>query len=160
VTTSQQSEASSLDAPGPVSAARWSRGWLMALLPAGFVLGLLGGFLQEHRWEVGAVEVPWAWLLVVAALVASIRAASLNLATRMAGWLGYVGWLSATVLLALPNPSGDVVFAEDPWSLWYLLTGSLLGAATAAWPLFLDAPAGKDAPAEPAGGAATGGTDG
>ena len=139
------------DAPGPAPGARWSRGWLMALLPAGFVLGLLGGFLQAHRWEIGAVEVPWAALLVVAALVTSIRAASLNLATRMAGGLCYAGWLIATVLLALPNPSGDVVFAEDLWSLGSLLAGSLLGAATAAWPLFLDAPAGE---------AATGGTDG
>lgn len=123
----------------------------MALLPAGFALGLLGGFLQEHRWEIGAVEVPWAALLVVAALVTSIRAASLNLATRMAGGLCYAGWLIATALLALPNPSGDVVFAEDPWSLAYLLAGSLLGAAAAAWPLFLDAPAAE---------AADGGTDG
>ena len=123
----------------------------MAALPAGFALGLLGGFLQEHRWEIGSLEVPWAALLVLAALVTTIRAASLNLATRMAGGLCYAGWLIATALLALPNPSGDVVFAEDPWSLGYLLAGSLLGAAAAAWPLFLDAPAGE---------AATGATDG
>lgn len=123
----------------------------MAVLPAGFVLGLLGGFLQEHRLAIGPVEVPWAALLVVAALVTAIRAASLNLASRMAGGLCYAGWLIATALLALPNPSGDVVFAEDPWSLGYLLGGSLLGAAAAAWPLFLDAPAQE---------AATGGTDG
>lgn len=126
-----------------LSKARWSRGWLLALLPAGFLLGVLGGFLQEHRFGVGPIDVPWAAVLVVAALVAAIRAASLNLGTKLAGGLWYGGWLIATALLALPNPSGDIIFTDDAGSLGYLLAGSLLGAAAVVWPLFLDADEGR-----------------
>jgi hypothetical protein len=133
------------DAARPLSKARWSRGWLMALLPAGFLLGLLGGFLQEHRVGVGPIDVPWAAVLVVAALVSAIRAASLNLGTKLAGGLWYGGWLIATALLALPNPSGDIVFTDDAGSLGYLLAGSLLGAAAVVWPLFLDTEDGRRA---------------
>ena len=123
---------------------------LLVLLPAGFVLGVFGGFLQEHRIAIGSIDIPWATLLVIAALVASIRAVSLNLGTRLGGGLLYAGWLTATALLALPNPSGDIVFTNDVGSLAYLLAGSVLGAAAAAWPLFLDLP-GEPAP-EPAVG--------
>ena len=117
-----------------------SRRWLVLLLPAGFALGVTGGFLQEHRLMIGEWALPWATLLVVATLVASIRAVSLNLATRMAGALIYSGWLVATALLALPNPSGDVVFTSDPGAIGYLLAGTVLGAAASAWPLFLHQP--------------------
>ncbi len=49
----------------------------------------------------------------------------------------------ATALLALPNPSGDIVFTDDAGSLGYLLAGSLLGAAAVVWPLFLDTDEGR-----------------
>lgn len=114
--------------------------WLMALLPGGFMLGVFGGFLQQHRLEIGPVELPWAALLVLAALVTSIRAASLNLLTRWAGGLWYAGWLIATVLMAVPNPSGDVVFGDDVATLGYLLGGSLIGASAVFWPLLHDLP--------------------
>jgi hypothetical protein len=145
MTTSSEPDAAEQDHEplGSVTAARWNRGWLMALLPAGFLLGVLGGFLQEHRLAVGPIDLPWAAVLVVAALVSAIRAASLNLGTRLAGGLWYGGWLIATALLALPNPSGDVIFTEGAGSLGYLLAGSLLGAAAAVWPLFLDTPAAQ-----------------
>lgn len=126
-------------------AARWSRSALLLLLPAGFVLGVLGAFLQEHRITIGSIDIPWATFLVIAALIASIRAVSLNLGTRLAGALLYAGWLIATALLALPNPSGDLVFTNDVGALSYLLAGSVLGAAAAVWPLFLDLP-GASAP--------------
>lgn len=109
--------------------------WIIPLLPAGFVFGLIGGFVQEHRFLVGGIEVPWASLLLIAALVAAVRALSLNLETRKAGILFFVGWLVATALMALPNPSGDVVFSAD-WGTYLYLGGSaLLGAAAAAWPI-------------------------
>ena len=62
-----------MSAGGPATT---GRGWLVLLLPAGFALGVAGGFLQEHRLMVGSVALPWASLLVVATLVASIRAVS------------------------------------------------------------------------------------
>ena len=127
--------------PGAVPrVARWGKVWLVFALPLGFALGLVGGFLQESRIEIGAVSLPWASVLVVATLVAGVRALSLNLATRMAGALCYAGWLIASGLLALPNPSGDVVFTAEVGPMAYLLSGCLLGAAASAWPLFLVEP--------------------
>ncbi len=120
------------------SPARWGRYWLALALPAGFALGVVGGFLQQLRLDVGAVSVPWATALLVATLVAAIRALSLNVATKLAGGAFYAGWLIATALLALPNPSGDAIFTDDLGSLAYLLAGSVVGAGAAAWPLLLD----------------------
>lgn len=116
------------------------RVWLVLLLPAGFLLGLLGGFLQEHRLTIGSVAVPWATLLVVATLVVVVRALSLSFETRASGAMFFAGWLIASALMALPNPSGDVVFTADIGSLGYLMAGCVLGAAAAAWPLFLHLP--------------------
>lgn len=119
--------------------------WLLPLLPAGFIFGLVGGFVQEHRWVISGVEVPWAAVLLCATLVAAVRALALNLETRKAGALFFIGWLVATALVALPNPSGDVVFSAD-WGTYLYLGGSaLLGAAAAAWPIarFSDPGAGE-----------------
>lgn len=123
-----------------VDAPRLHKAWLVALLPAGFMIGVIGGFMQEHRLSVGTIAVPWASLLVLAALLVTIRSLSLNMGTRLAGSVFYLGWLIATALLAAPNPSGDVVFTADAGSFGYLLAGGVLGAAAAAWPLFLSAP--------------------
>lgn len=109
--------------------------WIVPLLPAGFVFGLIGGFAQEHRFQAGGIEFPWAGLLLIAALVTAVRALSLNLETRKAGILFFLGWLVATALLALPNPSGDVVFSPDWGTYLYLGGAALLGAAAAAWPI-------------------------
>lgn len=117
-----------------------SFGWVLPLLPAGFIFGLISGFLQEHRLTINGIDVPWASILVVATLVACIRSLSLNLNTRKAGLLFYLGWLIATVLLAIPNPSGDVVFTADLGAMAYLGAGTLLGAAAVSWPLFLGLP--------------------
>lgn len=116
------------------------RGWLVVLLPAGFVFGIIGGFMAEHTVLLGSVDVPWGALLVVVSLVVTLRALSLSLRTRLAGSLYFAGWLIATLFLALPNPSGDVVFSGTLAGYGYLLGGALLGAAAAAWPLFLDRP--------------------
>lgn len=113
------------------------RGWLLVLLPAGFGFGVVAGFMQEQRLMIGSVPIPWAAVLLLAALVVTIRALSLNMESRSAGGLFYFGWVVATVLLALPNPSGDVVFTADLSSFAYLLGGGVLGAAVAAWPLML-----------------------
>ncbi len=116
------------------------RGWLVLLLPAGFLLGLFGGFLQEHRLTVGSLAVPWAALLVVSTLVVVVRALSLSFETRTCGAMFFAGWLIASALMALPNPSGDVVFTADIGAVGYLMAGCVLGAAAAAWPLFLQPP--------------------
>lgn len=113
------------------------RAWLLVLLPAGFGFGVVAGFAQEHRMLIGSVSVPWASVLLLAALIVTIRALSLNMQTRSAGALFYLGWVIATGLLALPNPSGDIVFTADIGSFGYLLVGGVLGAAAAGWPLFL-----------------------
>ena len=73
----------------------------------------------------------------MATLIACTRAVSLHLGTRAAGGMLFAGWLIGTALLALPNPSGDVVFTFDAATLGYLLGGSALGGAAAAWPLWL-----------------------
>jgi hypothetical protein len=113
------------------------RGWLAVLLPAGFAFGLIAGFLQESTVTLGSVTIPWAAVLLVVTLVAVVRAVSLNMETRLAGGLFYLGWAIATGMMALPNPSGDVVFTQDAYALGYLMTACVLGAAAAAWPLFL-----------------------
>lgn len=115
------------------------RGWLLVLLPAGFGFGVVAGFFQEHRAQLGGIAVPWASMLLVAALVITVRALSISMLTRVAGALFYAGWVIATALLALPNPSGDLVFTADLGSFSYLLIGGVLGAAAAGWPLFLGA---------------------
>lgn len=124
----------STDAP------RLSMAWILPLLPAGFVFGLIGGFLQEHRLIINDVDVPWASILVVITLVVSIRALSMNLETRKAGLLFFLGWLIATIFLAIPNPSGDVIFTADIGAMAYLGSATLLGAAAVSWPLFLGLP--------------------
>jgi hypothetical protein len=127
-----------LDAPAPVAAP--GRLWILALLPTGFVFGMLGGFLQEHRLQVGPVAVPWASVLVVATLVAVVRTVSHEFGTRRAGALWFAGWTIATVLMALPNPSGDIIFSPSLGAYAYLLAGAMLGAAASAWPLHLGGP--------------------
>ena len=133
-------------ATAPAQPGRWRTVLLLLLLPGGFLLGVVGGFLTEHRFSVGPVEIPWGSILVVATLIACTRAVSLHFETRAAGGMLFAGWLIGTALLALPNPSGDVVFTFDAATLGYLLGGSALGGAAAAWPLWLGDPAaGPDA---------------
>jgi hypothetical protein len=130
-------------APAPRTRARLG-GWALALLPAGFLFGLIGGFLQEHRLVLGQVAVPWASVLVIATLVAVVRAASQEFGSRTGGGLFFTGWALATVLMALPNPSGDLIFSPSLAAYAYLGAGAILGSAAAAWPLHL----GPDAPPE------------
>ena len=123
----------------------------VTLLPWGIVLGLAGGFLQEHRLTVGGLALPAAAVLVVATLVTSIRAVSLSVGTRRAGLLLYLGWLAASTALAMPLSGDDIVFVAGPVPIGYLLSGSLSGAVMVAWRL----PRRRDLQAEDPIGAAT-----
>ena len=141
----------SAPAAGPAGPGRWRTVLLLLLLPGGFLLGVVGGFLTEHRLSIGSLEIPWGSILVVATLITCTRAVSLSFGTRAAGGMLFAGWLIGTALLALPNPSGDVVFTFDAATLGYLLGGSALGGAAAAWPLWLGDPQPGSEP-EPAAG--------
>lgn len=111
------------------------------LLPAGFVYGVIGGFMAEHQAVAGGLRLPWGALLASAALVATARALCHGYGTRTAGAVFYAGWLLATVFLALPNPSRDQVFSPGIAGYGYLFAGTVLGAAAAAWPITLPRPA-------------------
>ena len=136
-------------APG-TPAATPSMVWLVLLLPGGFAYGIVAGFVQEQRLTIGEWSLPIMAFVALAGLIASIRALSLYFGTRTAGWLFFIGWLIACALMALPNPSGDVIFTAELVPVVYLLGGALFGSATASWPLRLRGPASASERVAPA----------
>lgn len=118
---------------------------VVLVLFLGALLGLFGGFLQAVVVRIGSVPVPMGAVLVLACLVAAIRAVIHMFDTRRAGVSLLLGWLASSVLLALPGPGGDVVLTSQPQALGYLFGGVVLGTAAANIPARLRPPAPEPA---------------
>ncbi|MCH9817263.1 MAG: hypothetical protein K0U64_12585 [Actinomycetia bacterium] len=114
----------------------WTFGW--ALL-AGLVLGMIGAFLQAATFEVGPVTIPvWA-ILVMLTLLVSIRAITVSYGSRKPGSVFFLGWLIASIVLALPLPSGDQVIADGAVQVFYFFGGVVLGSTFVSLPAALGA---------------------
>lgn len=104
---------------------RFGVGSAVVVAIGGVVVGLFGAFLQ-------AVTVGWfpvGALLVLSCLVACIRALVHLFDARRAGVCFFLGWVVASIVLALPTAGGDVVIARDGVAMGYLFVGVVIGTA-------------------------------
>lgn len=124
-----------LDSPEttPGESTDTSRGhfWLYGLLlfASGFVLGLFGAFISAIALSIGGIEIPVGLILMFATLFSSLRMVIHYFVLRRAGVVMLVGWLSATIMLALPGPGGDVAIPSNPIAMIYLFGGVIIGTA-------------------------------
>lgn len=136
----------------------------ITLLLGGVVLGLFGGFLQAYTVPLAGVDVPVGLIFVLATVFACLRAVIHLFDKRRAGVLVLVGWLVATVALALPGPGGDIAIGANALALIYLFGGVIAGTAIVNVPAHLrpsqatDPPAAEDTAAG-GGGFAAGSSD-
>lgn len=109
--------------------------FLVLLLLAGALIGVLGAFVQAHRVVIDTpwadLEVPWGVPLVWLALVAGIRGGAALVGSRWGASAVLLGWLVATVALSAESPSGDLALSGGGRQLTYLLGGVMLGSAAA-----------------------------
>ncbi len=120
------------DATAADPAGRWQRPlWLYALLllVSGFILGLFGAFISAIVLPVAGINIPVGLVLVFATLFSSLRLVIHVFGLRRAGVFLLVGWLLATVLMALPGPGDDVAIPSDPIAMVYLFGGVIIGTA-------------------------------
>lgn len=111
---------------------------LVAFVVMGFTFGIVGAFVQAHRFLISIgnviVTIPWGTVLVLIALAIVTRAATLATDTRWGAWLFVTGWLTATVLMAAETSSGDLAISSGPRQLVYLFGGVILSVALATIP--------------------------
>ncbi len=105
--------------------------WPYALLlfVSGFILGLFGAFISAITVPVAGINIPVGLVLVFATLFSSLRLVIHVFGLRRAGVFLLVGWLLATVLMALPGPGDDVAIPSDPIAMVYLFGGVIIGTA-------------------------------
>jgi hypothetical protein len=127
----EQCSSETTEAAEPVETAHLSIPMGVLVLLAGGVLGLFGGFLQAVAPRIGGVPIPVGAVLVVATLVACIRALIHHYDSRRPGVLLLLGWLVVSVALALPWPGGDVVIGQGAVALGYLFGGVVMASAAA-----------------------------
>lgn len=117
-------------------------GLVIALL-AGLVIGFAGAFVASQRATMDVagytLSIPWGVPLVWAALLCAIRGATWLVRSRVGGSLLAVGWLMATVALAIETPSGDLIIPGGGRPMTYLVGGVILASAAAMLPLPLSA---------------------
>lgn len=118
----------------PAAPATLGVGTALILAFGGVILGLFGGFLQAWTVAVGGVAVPIGLILVLATLLASIRALIHAFDKRRAGVMFFLGWVIVSVILALPTSGGDIVIARDGLAIAYLAIGVIVGSAAANLP--------------------------
>lgn len=122
-------------------------GTAVVLALGGVVLGLFGGFLQAWTVPVAGLRIPLGLVLVLACLIASIRALIHAFDARRAGAIFFIGWAVISVVLALPTSEGDIVIARDGLAIAYLFSGVVMGSAAANLPARLR-PASSSIPVE------------
>lgn len=130
---------STLTDPGPLT-------YVWTLL-GGAALGLVGAFLQAADVTIGSVSLPiWA-VIVLAAMAVTTRAITTSYGSRKPAVVWFLGWLLATLILAMTLPGGDQVIADGTAQLIYLFGGVVLGSAVASIPAQLRPPGTQDATA-------------
>lgn len=111
---------------------------LVAATIAGLVIGLVGGFVQAHRfiWTFDGryLVVPWGVVIVVVVLLVTIRGAAKLVHRRSAGWFVLAGWLVMTFFLATETPAGDIAVSSGVRQWGYVLGGAVFGSALATLP--------------------------
>lgn len=116
---------------GPVTASLWTYVWTLL---GGLLLGLVGGFLQAVDVTIGSLSVPiWA-VVVLAAMVVTTRAITTVYGSRKPAFSWFLGWMVATLLLALTLPGGDQVISDGAVQMFYLFGGVVIGSAVASLP--------------------------
>lgn len=125
-------------------AVRIGIGSAIVLVLTGAVIGLVGGFLQAVTVTVAGIALPVGVVVVVLALIATIRAVIHVFDRRWAGVWVFLGWVVVSALLAYQWPGGDVVIAREPTAMVYLFGGALLASAAANLPARLRPPSASE----------------
>lgn len=111
----------------------------VGLLVGGFAFGVVGAFTQAYRlvfaWNGSTVVIPWGVVVTLAFLFAFVRGAAWLIRTRWAGASLFVGWIVATLVMAVESPSGDLALSGGGRQMAYLFVGAVIGAASATFPL-------------------------
>ena len=111
----------------------------IGILFGGFVFGLVGAFMQAYRvvfvWNGNTVVVPWGVVVMLVFLFALVRGAAWLIRTRWAGASLFVGWIVATLVMAVESSSGDLALSGGGRQMAYLFAGAVIGAASATFPL-------------------------
>jgi hypothetical protein len=118
---------------------------LILALPGGFLLGLMTGFLQACTFKLGSIPIQWGLVAALFLIWVAIRLPSYDVRTRWAGILVSLGWLIATVMLAIRTPAGAQALVGDTGSMVYIALGSMCVGVAAAWPLIYKDEAPVDA---------------
>jgi hypothetical protein len=112
-------------------------GYIGCLL-VGLAVGTMGAFVQAQRQVFGVsdlvVAIPWGALLVLLALVVTIRGAWWVVGSRWSALLVVAGWLAATLGFALESGSGDLAISAGARQWGYVIGGAMLGAAACSLP--------------------------
>jgi len=111
----------------------------VGLLVGGFAFGVMGAFTQAYRlvfaWNGNTVVIPWGVVLTLVFLFVFVRGAAWLILTRWAGASLFVGWIFATLVMAVESPSGDLALSAGGRQMAYLFAGAVIGAASATFPL-------------------------
>jgi len=100
----------------------------------GAMFAAIAGFVAADRFQVGPVTVPWGLVLVLATLVAVLRALALITGSRLAPWAFGVGWLAVTYVFSTPSAGGDLVLSDSTRSVVYLFGGVIAVGVVAMLP--------------------------
>ena len=103
--------------------------YVLALV-LGLCLGALGIVLQASRTLIAGHQVPWGLVGALVVSVIVVRSACWYARSRSIGLLVAVGWVAATMVLALTGPGGDILLPSIARSWIYLVGGliAVLGA--------------------------------
>ena len=111
----------------------------VGLLFGGFAIGLVGAFMQAYRvvlaWNGSTVVIPWGVVVTLVFLFAFVRGAAWLVRTRWAGASLFIGWIVATLFMAVESSSGDLALSGGGRQMAYLFAGAVIGAASATFPL-------------------------
>jgi len=111
----------------------------VGLLVGGITFGVIGAFTQAYRlvfaWNGNTVVIPWGVVVTLVFLFAFVRGAAWLVRTRWAGASLFVGWIVATLFMAVESSSGDLALSGGGRQMAYLFAGAVIGAASATFPL-------------------------
>jgi hypothetical protein len=90
-----------------------------------FVLGVTEGVVGSFQFPRGIGGVPAAALGFCLLILATCALAGLGMGSAMAALAPAVGWLVASLVLALPTPGGSVIITNSADGRWYLYGGTV-----------------------------------